>query len=37
LPRWLVRCWQSTETFYRAIPSFQPGERIERDLFAGIT
>jgi LmbE family N-acetylglucosaminyl deacetylase len=37
LPRWLVRRWQSTETFYRAIPSFQPGERIEKDLFAGTT
>jgi LmbE family N-acetylglucosaminyl deacetylase len=36
LPRWLVRRWQSTETFYRAKPSFQPGERRERDLFAGI-
>ena len=36
LPRWLVRRWQSTETFYRATPLFQRGERIERDLFAGI-
>jgi LmbE family N-acetylglucosaminyl deacetylase len=37
LPRWLVRRWQSTETFYRATPSFRQGERRERDLFAGIT
>jgi hypothetical protein len=37
LPHWLVRRWQSTETFYRATPSFQQGERRERDLFAGIT
>jgi LmbE family N-acetylglucosaminyl deacetylase len=35
LPRWPVRRWQSTETFHRAMPPFQRGERIERDLFAG--
>jgi LmbE family N-acetylglucosaminyl deacetylase len=37
LPRWLVRRWQATETFYRARPAFQPGERVERDLFAEVT
>jgi LmbE family N-acetylglucosaminyl deacetylase len=37
LPRWLVRRWQATETFYRARPAFQPGERMERDLFAEVT
>jgi LmbE family N-acetylglucosaminyl deacetylase len=36
LPRWLMRRWQSTETFYRAAPSFRKGERVERDLFIGI-
>lgn len=36
LPRWLVRRWQSTETFYRATPPFRQGERMERDLFAGV-
>jgi LmbE family N-acetylglucosaminyl deacetylase len=36
LPRWLVRRWQSTETFYRAAPPFCRGERVERDLFTGI-
>lgn len=36
LPRWLVRRWQSTETFYRAAPPFRQGERVERDLFTGI-
>ncbi len=36
LPAWLVRRWQSTETFYRAVPPFQRGERVERDLFAGV-
>jgi LmbE family N-acetylglucosaminyl deacetylase len=35
LPRWLERCWQSTETFHRAVPPFRRGERRERDLFAG--
>ncbi len=34
LPEWLVRRLQSTETFYRARPSFEQGEAIERDLFA---
>jgi LmbE family N-acetylglucosaminyl deacetylase len=34
LPQWLVRRAQSTETFHRASPPFQRGERIERDLFA---
>ncbi len=37
LPQWLVRRWRSTETFYRAVPPFQRGERVERDLFAAIT
>lgn len=37
LPRWLVRRWQSTETFYRAVPPFRRGERVEEDLFAGVT
>jgi len=37
LPAWLVRRWQSTETFYRAVPPFKPDERVERDLFAGIS
>jgi LmbE family N-acetylglucosaminyl deacetylase len=36
LPRWLVRRWQAAETFYRARPAFQPGERVERDLFAEV-
>jgi LmbE family N-acetylglucosaminyl deacetylase len=36
LPRWLARRWRSTETFYRAAPPFRQGERVERDLFAGI-
>ena len=35
LPRWLVRRWQSIETFYRAAPLFRHGERVERDLFDG--
>lgn len=37
LPRWLVRRWQSTETFHRAVPPFRRGERVEKDLFAGVT
>ena len=37
LPRWLVRRWQSTETFCRATPPFHRGGRVERDLFAGVT
>lgn len=37
LPRWLLRWLQGTETFYRAVPSFEEGERTERDLFAGVT
>ncbi|MDY7078698.1 MAG: PIG-L family deacetylase [Chloroflexota bacterium] len=37
LPRWLVRRWQSTETFHRAAPPFRQGEGVERDLFAGVT
>lgn len=37
LPRWLVRRWQSTETFHRATPPFRRGERVERDLFVGVT
>ncbi len=36
LPRWLVRRWQAAETFYRARPASQPGERMERDLFAEV-
>ena len=37
LPRWLVRRWRSTETFHRAMPPFRQGERVERNLFAGVT
>ena len=37
LPRWLVRRFQAVETFHRATPPFRPGERMERDLFAGVT
>ncbi len=36
LPRSLLRRWQSAETFYRAIPPFRRGERLERDMFAGL-
>jgi LmbE family N-acetylglucosaminyl deacetylase len=36
LPRWLARRLLSTETFCRATPPFREGERVERDLFAGI-
>jgi N-acetyl-1-D-myo-inositol-2-amino-2-deoxy-alpha-D-glucopyranoside deacetylase len=36
IPHWLVRRWQSTETFYRAAPSFRRGDQMESDLFAGI-
>ena len=36
LPRWLLRRWQSTETFHRSVPVFRRGERMERDLFAGV-
>jgi len=36
LPRWLVRRWQSTEAFHRAVPPFRRSERVERDLFARI-
>ena len=35
LPRWWVRRWQATETFYRARPAFRPGERLELDLVEG--
>jgi LmbE family N-acetylglucosaminyl deacetylase len=35
LPRWLVRRWQSTETFYRAVPPFRQEERLERELLPG--
>jgi LmbE family N-acetylglucosaminyl deacetylase len=35
LPRWLVRRFQSTETFHRAAPPLRQGERMERDLFEG--
>jgi LmbE family N-acetylglucosaminyl deacetylase len=34
LPQWLVRRWQSVETFHRAWPPFGPNERLEQDLFA---
>jgi LmbE family N-acetylglucosaminyl deacetylase len=34
LPRWLVRHFQSTETFHRAAPPFRRGERVERGFFA---
>jgi LmbE family N-acetylglucosaminyl deacetylase len=37
MPRWLMRRWQSTETFYRAAPPFPRGARVERDLFTGVT
>ncbi len=37
LPRWLVRRYRSTETFYRAAPPFRRGEQVERDLFAVVT
>lgn len=37
MPRWLMRRLQSTETFYRAAPPFQPGAQVERDLFDGIS
>ena len=37
LPHWLVRRWQSTETFHRAEPAFDRREGIERDLFSEIT
>ncbi len=36
LPRWLVRRIASSEGFTRAYPRVEPGERIERDLFAGV-
>ncbi len=36
MPRWLMRRLQSTETFYRAAPPFQPGARMERNLFDGM-
>jgi len=36
LPRGWLRRWQSMEVFYRALPPFRQGERVERDLFAGI-
>ena len=36
LPRWLVRRWQSTETFHRTAPPFRRNERVESDLFAGV-
>lgn len=36
LPKWLVRRLRRIETFHRAIPVFAKGERLERDLFAGI-
>jgi LmbE family N-acetylglucosaminyl deacetylase len=36
LPRWLLRRWRATETFHRGVPPFDRGERVERDLFAGI-
>lgn len=36
LPRWLVHWITSTEGFTRAYPEVEPGEPIERDLFAGV-
>lgn len=36
LPQWLVRRFQSTETFHRAAPVFRQGERVEEDLFASL-
>jgi LmbE family N-acetylglucosaminyl deacetylase len=37
LPRWLVRHFQSMETFHRAAPPFRRGERVEKCLFAEVT
>jgi len=37
LPRWLAHRITSTERFTRAYPEPQPGEPIEKDLFAGVT
>ncbi|TET53356.1 MAG: GlcNAc-PI de-N-acetylase [Anaerolineales bacterium] len=36
IPRWLVRRWEQTEAFHRAVPAFGDRERLERDLFAGL-
>ena len=36
MPRWLMRRWQSSETFYRAVPAFRRGAPTERDLFTGV-
>ncbi len=36
LPRWLVRRFQSTETFHRAAPPFRRGEWVERDFFTEV-
>jgi LmbE family N-acetylglucosaminyl deacetylase len=36
LPRWLVRRFQSVETFHRAAPPFRHGERVEKDLFTRV-
>jgi LmbE family N-acetylglucosaminyl deacetylase len=33
LPPWLVRRFQSTETYHRARPPFGPDEAVERDFF----
>jgi LmbE family N-acetylglucosaminyl deacetylase len=33
LPQWLVRHFQSTETYHRARPPFQQDEQTERDFF----
>ncbi|MCJ7736194.1 MAG: PIG-L family deacetylase [Anaerolineae bacterium] len=36
LPEWLVKRMQSTDTFHRARPAFETGERREHDLLAGL-
>ena len=36
LPTWVVRRWERTEAFHRAVPAFERGEPLERDLFSGI-
>jgi LmbE family N-acetylglucosaminyl deacetylase len=37
VPKWMMRQLQGTETFHRAVPHFGENERVERDLFAGVT
>jgi len=36
LPKWLVKHLESTETFHRARPAFDTGDRQEDDLLAGL-